>query len=209
MRRLEQKTLSTRILRSPWCRIASKDPGLMNQKPRPTSEKILTPALLLRYTAAGLYIGIATVAVYVSYFFDHGVTFQELSTWSSCADTSSTTCSIFTDLAAPQTLALTTLVTTELLKALCTVSVDSSILTVYPWQNPWLILGVLVPFGLNLAIIYSESLGIPALGESFGLVPLQLEDWGHVLMWSIPIIFIDEALKYVFRRMNVAAVREG
>ena len=183
-------------------RVFFLDPGLMSKKPRPTSEKILTPALLLRYTTVGLYIGVATVAIYVSFFLDHGVSFEDLSSWSSCSDSTAISCSIFTDLAAPQTLALTTLVTMELIKALCTVSVDSSILTVFPWQNPWLLLGVAVPFCLNLAIIYSDSLGIPALGESFGLVPLQLEDWIHILMWSLPIILIDEALKYFFRNIK-------
>ncbi|KAL9184991.1 hypothetical protein ACHAXT_002768 [Thalassiosira profunda] len=169
------------------------DPNLMNRKPRSTSEEILTPSLLLRYSTAGLYIGIATVGVYASYFIDHGVALQDLASWSSCADPAS--CSIYTDLAAPQTLALTTLVTVELLKALCTVSVDSSILTVGPQKNPYLILGVLAPFALNLAIIYT-----PALESSFGLVPLDGNDWLHVLMWSLPIILIDELQKFLARQ---------
>ncbi|KAL7541486.1 hypothetical protein ACHAXR_010988 [Thalassiosira sp. AJA248-18] len=145
------------------------------------------------YSTAGLYIGLATVGIYASYFVDHGIALQDLSSWSTCDDPSS--CSIYTDLAAPQTLALTTLVTTELLKALCTVSVDSSILKVGPQKNPWLLVGVMVPFGLNLAIIYT-----PALGKSFGLVPLTPLDWLHVFLWSLPIIFIDELQKYTARR---------
>lgn len=165
------------------------DPELMSRKPRPTSEEILTPALLFRYSTAGLYIGVATVGIYASYFLNQGITLQELSSWSTCVGPSS--CSIYNDLAAPQTLALTTLVTIELLKALCTVSVDSSITKVGPWKNPWLLLGVAVPFMLNLAIIY-----IPALGDSFGLVPLNAHDWLHVLMWSFPIILIDELQKF-------------
>ena len=179
----------------------------MNQKPRSSSEEILTPLLLLRYSIAGLYIGVATVGVYASYFIDQGVGIQELSNWSNCADSSSlSSCSIYTDLAAPQTLALTTLVTSELLKALCTVSVDSSILTVGPQKNPWLLLGVAVPFALNLSIIYSDILGIPALAENFGLVPLSISDWANVLCWSLPIILIDEALKFVFRSRRDAVL---
>lgn len=164
----------------------------MNRKPRSTSDEILTPKLLLRYSTGGLYIGIATVGVYASYFVDHGIALQDLSSWSTCVDTS--VCDIYTDLAAPQTLALTTLVTAELFKALCTVSVDSSIFVVGPQKNPWLLLGVVVPFILNLAIIYT-----PALENSFGLVPLDGQDWLHVLMWSFPIILIDELQKFTFR----------
>lgn len=168
------------------------DPELMNRKPRPTSEELLTPALLLRYSTGGLYIGLATVGIYASYFLDHGISLHDLSSWSTCDDLSA--CSIYTELAAPQTLALTTLVTAELFKALCTVSVDSSILKVGPQKNPWLLAGVAVPFALNLAIIYT-----PAFKNSFGLVSLDEKDWLHVFMWSLPIILIDELQKYIFR----------
>ncbi|KAL7433272.1 hypothetical protein ACHAXM_006637 [Skeletonema potamos] len=167
------------------------DPNLMNRKPRSSSEEIMTPESLLRYSIAGLYIGISTVGVYASYFFDRGVSFHELQSWSTCTDS----CSIYADLAAPQTLALSTLVTVELLKALCSVSIDSSILTVAPQKNPWLLLGVSVPFAFNLAIIY-----IPALEHSFGLVPLDRNDWLKVIAWSFPIVIIDEALKYTFKK---------
>jgi Ca2+-transporting ATPase len=168
----------------------------MNRKPRPISEEILTPALLFRYSTAGLYIGVATVGVYASYFIDNGISLQELSSWSTRTDSASS--SIYTDLAAPQTLALTTLVTTELFKALCTVSVDSSILKVGPHKNPWLLLGVAVPFVFNLAIVY-----IPAFQRNFGLVSLTVDDWVHVLMWSSPIIFIDELQKFASRHQGV------
>ena len=167
------------------------DPGLMSRKPRSSSEEIMTSENLLRYSIAGLYIGIATVGVYASYFLDRGVSFQELQSWSTCTES----CSIYADLAAPQTLALSTLVTVELLKALCSVSIDSSILTVGPQKNPWLLLGVTVPFALNLAIIYT-----PQLQHSFGLVPLDGSDWLKVLAWSLPIVLIDEALKYAFKK---------
>ena len=169
------------------------DPGLMNRMPRSSSEEIMTSQSLLRYSIAGLYIGIATVGVYASYFLEHGVSFQELQSWSTCTGTDS--CSIYADLAAPQTLALSTLVTVELLKALCSVSIDSSIFTVGPQKNPWLLLGVTIPFALNLAIIYT-----PELEQSFGLVPLDGSDWLKVLAWSLPIVLIDEVLKYVFKK---------
>lgn len=165
------------------------DPDLMTRKPRSSSEEILTPSLLRRYMLGGLYIGIATLGVYASYFLDQGVSLQELSSWSSCTD--SPICEVFADIHAPQTLALTTLVTTELLKALCTVSVSSSILVVGPQKNPWLLLGVAVPFALNLSIIY-----IPTMAANFGLIPLSGNDWLKVICWSLPIVFIEETMKF-------------
>ena len=177
----------------------------MNKKPRPISEELLTPVLLFRYASAGLYIGVATVGIYASYFLDHGVSLDQLSSWSTCAESDS--CSIYADLAAPQTLALTTLVTMELTKALCTVSVNSSILKVGPHKNPWLLLGVAVPFAFNLAIMYT-----PAFQLNFGLVSLSREDWFHVLIWSSPIILIDELQKFASRyqeERKLSAIRQN
>jgi hypothetical protein len=58
----------------------------------------------------------------------------------------------------------------EMLKALSAVSVDSSLLRIGPQENPWLLLGVSGPFLLHLFVLYSSTLGLPALGESFGMV---------------------------------------
>jgi hypothetical protein len=58
----------------------------------------------------------------------------------------------------------------ELFKALSAVSVDSSLLTVGVNQNPYLIIGVVVPFILHVAVVYSSKLGFPGLAKSFGLV---------------------------------------
>jgi Ca2+-transporting ATPase len=58
----------------------------------------------------------------------------------------------------------------ELFKALSAVSVDSSLLSVGPNQNPWLMIGVAVPFLLHIAVVYSSKLGLPGLAKSFGLV---------------------------------------
>ena len=70
----------------------------------------------------------------------------------------------------PQTLALTTLVCMEMFKALSAVSVDSSLLTVGPQKNKWLLFGVAGPFFLHLLVLYSGLIGLPGLGKSFGMV---------------------------------------
>jgi Cation transporting ATPase, C-terminus len=69
-------------------------------------------------------------------------------------------------------LCVTVLVTIELLKALSAVSLDSSLLRVQPWQNPWLIPGVLIPFALHLLVVY-----IPPLAHIFSLSPLSWKEW--------------------------------
>lgn len=152
-------------------------PDLMDLPPRPSDEPIMTRWLLTRYCLTGLYVGIATIGVFAQHYVDQGITLSELSNWSQCGDTWSPSggqmCSdIFgsTGRMFPQSLALTTLVCMEMLKALSAVSVDNSLLRVGPQSNPWLLLGVSGPFLLHLFVLYSSKLGLPALGESFGMV---------------------------------------
>ena len=156
------------------------DPDSMLQPPRPSNEPIMSKWMLTRYCITGLYVGLATVGIFVDHFVSQGVTLGQLSTWSKCelwnsaavAEGALTCDSLFGEVgrALPQTLSLTTLVCMEMFKALSAVSVDSSLITVPPTKNRWLILGVAAPFLLHLAVVYSERLGIPGLGESFGLV---------------------------------------
>mmetsp|Transcript_26169 Transcript_26169/g.39612 ORF Transcript_26169/g.39612 Transcript_26169/m.39612 type:complete len:394 (-) Transcript_26169:150-1331(-) len=185
-------------------------PNIMTQQPRPSNEPILTKWLVVRYCVTGLYVGIATVGVFVKHYLEKGVSLSELANWSKCgtswtlSDGAHTCDSLFQESgrSLPQTLSLTTLVVMEMLKALSAVSVDNSLLQVGPFQNPWLILGVSTPFLLHMAVLYSRDLGIPALGESFGLSPLTVKDWTSVLTWALPILLIDEILKAIGRYLK-------
>ena len=51
-------------------------------------------------------------------------------------------------------------------------SLDSSLLRVQPWQNPWLIPGVLIPYALHLLVVYFTP-----LSKVFGLSPLTRNEW--------------------------------
>lgn len=186
-------------------------PDLMQQRPRPSDEPIMTRWLLTRYCLTGLYVGLATVGVFVGHYMSLGVSLSDLGSWSKCGELwtpAGGTAAMCEDLFGatgrmlPQTLSLTTLVCMEMFKALSAVSVDSSLLTVGPQSNPWLMAGVALPMLLHLAVVYSPFLGVPGLGEAFGIVPLSVEDWITILQWSAPIILVDEALKFVGRIVN-------
>ena len=185
-------------------------PDLMEQPPRPSDEPIMTRWLLTRYCLTGLYVGLATIGVFAQHYHGLGVSLAELASWSQCgqfwkpADGTLSCTDLFQGEGRmlPQTLSLTTLVCMEMLKALSAVSVDSSLLRVGPQSNPWLLLGVSVPFLLHLFVLYSSNLGLPALGESFGMVPLSTDDWVTVLCWAAPILLVDEILKAVGRYIN-------
>jgi Ca2+-transporting ATPase len=140
----------------------------------------MTRWLLTRYCLTGLYVGIATIGVFVQHYLSQGISLAELASWSQCgqfwspsgAGSGLSCVDLFqgSGRMLPQTLALTTLVCMEMLKALSAVSVDSSIFRVGPQSNPWLIAGVSGPLLLHLFVLYSSKLGLPALGESFGMV---------------------------------------
>ena len=153
-------------------------PDLMDSPPRPSDEPIMTRWLLIRYCITGLYVGIATIGVFVQYYLTQGITMSELSNWSQCgmswtpSDDTLTCTDLFqgTGRMMPQTMALTTLVCMEMFKALSAVSVDTSIVRIGPQDNKWLILGVSCPMLLHIFFLYSSKVGLGGLGESFGMV---------------------------------------
>jgi len=180
----------------------------MNHPPRSADEPIMTKWLFIRYSVTGLYVALATIAVFLQHFFNQGITLSQISTWSKCGELwnpETKTCSdLFgeTSIRLPQTLSLTTLICMEMLKALSAVSVDDSLFKVGPHSNPWLLLGVFVPFCLHIAVLYSHYFGIPTLSNSFGVVPLTINHWISVLKFSFPILLVDEILKSIGRKLN-------
>jgi Ca2+-transporting ATPase len=180
------------------------DETAMQKPPRTRNEDIVTAWVLTRYLVIGLYIGTATVGIFTAHFLSSGIDFDLLSKWTECREYASSTsiCDAFSQdaLAVPQTLALTTLIVTEMLKALSSVSVDASLLTIGPQRNPALLVGVFIPFSIHLGILYSSNFGFPAIADSFGLVPLSVDQWKSVLLWSLPILPLEEILKAFSRK---------
>jgi len=185
-------------------------PDLMKQPPRPSDEPIMTPWLITRYCLTGLYVGIATVGVFVEHYLSMGVSLKQLSSWGKCGEfwnpsNPDLSCDdLFTGHGRilPQTLSLTTLVCMEMLKALAAVSVDNSLFSVGPHKNPLLVLGVTIPMLLHLAVVYGSKFGLRGLSESFGMTPLSKKNWIAVLKWSAPVLLVEEVLKAIGRRLN-------
>eukprot|EP00934_Nitzschia_sp_Nitz4_P001820 Nitzschia sp. Nitz4//scaffold208_size52459//48180//51599//NITZ4_006819-RA/size52459-processed-gene-0.36-mRNA-1//-1//CDS//3329541678//1820//frame0 len=181
-------------------------PRVMEAKPRPASEPILTRWLWTRYTITGLYVGMATLGAFASVYTTPSKGIGRV-LWSSLRghvgawkDRSGT---VSHGLA--QSMALTTLVCIELLKALSAVSMDFSLIEIGPSRNPWLLLGVGGPFLLHCLLLYSSQSPIrwvASIGKSMGLVGLDLKHWFMVLQWSLPILLLEELLKWKGRCLN-------
>merc|ERR1719453_2740479 len=101
------------------------------------------------------------------------------------------------------TLSLSVLVTIEMFNALNALSEDGSLVQMPPWANPWLLVAMLVSFGLHFVILY-----IPVLAKVFSIVPLTFNDWLLVLAFSFPVILIDEVLKFFGRQYQAKQLAE-
>ena len=185
-----------------------------------------------------MYVGIATVGVFVIWF-THGsflgidlsgdghtlVSYSQLTNWGQCGTWEGFSVSPFT--AGSQefnfdanpceyfqsgkikasTLSLSVLVAIEMFNSLNALSEDGSLLTMPPWVNPWLLLAMSVSFGLHFLILY-----VPFLAQVFGIVPLSFNEWLLVLIVALPVIIIDEILKFIGRctsGLGNSSVRKG
>jgi Ca2+-transporting ATPase len=147
-------------------------------------------------------------------YFEHSdghtlVSWTQLTSWNQCHkwtdftvnsfsgfDLSKDPCSYFT-LAKTKacTLSLTVLVLIEMLNAMNAISDESSLFTMPVWLNPWLIVAILFSMALHMVILY-----IPIMNQIFGIMPLDFSEWMLVIVWSVPVILLDEFMK-IFVRM--------
>ncbi|XP_042511198.1 calcium-transporting ATPase 1, endoplasmic reticulum-type-like [Macadamia integrifolia] len=204
------------------------DKDIMEQPPRRSNDSLISAWILFRYLVIGLYVGLATVGVFIIWY-THGsfmgidlskdghtlVTYSQLSNWGQCSSWEGFKVSPFTAGARvisfddnpcdyfqagkvkAMTLSLSVLVAIEMFNSLNALSEDGSLLTMPPWVNPWLLLAMSVSFGLHFLILY-----VPFLAQVFGIVPLSLNEWLLVLAVALPVILIDEILKFVGRCMH-------
>nr|XP_043619175.1 calcium-transporting ATPase 4, endoplasmic reticulum-type-like [Erigeron canadensis] len=201
------------------------DKYIMKKAPRRSDDSLISPWILFRYLVIGLYVGLATVGVFVIWYTQDSflgidlsrdghslVTFSQLRNWDQCKSWENFTVSPFkagdqvfnfesdpcdyfrTGKVKGMTLSLSVLVAIEMFNSLNALSEDESLLTMPPWVNPWLLLAMSVSFGLHFLILY-----VPFLAQVFGIVPLSVNEWLLVLAVALPVILIDEILKFVGR----------
>ncbi|GAB5579026.1 sarcoplasmic/endoplasmic reticulum calcium ATPase 2 [Prionailurus iriomotensis] len=94
----------------------------------------------------------------------------------------------------PMTMALSVLVTIEMCNALNSLSENQSLLRMPPWENIWLVGSICLSMSLHFLILYVEPLPL-----IFQITPLNLTQWLMVLKISLPVILMDETLKFVAR----------
>ncbi|XP_008790538.2 calcium-transporting ATPase, endoplasmic reticulum-type [Phoenix dactylifera] len=201
------------------------DVDIMQKPPRKSNDALINSWVLFRYLVIGSYVGLATVGIFVLWYTQPSflgidlssdghtlVSLSELRSWGECPTWTDFSpdpflagdqviaftdpCDYFTvGKVKAMTLSLSVLVAIEMFNSLNALSEDNSLVKMPPWKNPWLLVAMLVSFGLHLLILY-----IPFLASVFGIVPLSLNEWLLVILVSFPVVLIDEALKYAGRR---------
>ena len=95
------------------------------------------------------------------------------------------------------TMALSVLVTIEMLNAFNSLSENQSLLVMPPWSNFWLLAAVCLSMSLHFVILYVEI-----LSTVFQICPLTMEEWVAVLKMSLPVLLLDEVLKFFARKYS-------
>ncbi|KAF9886219.1 Sarcoplasmic/endoplasmic reticulum calcium ATPase 3 [Aspergillus nanangensis] len=179
------------------------DHDVMRRHPRKRDERLVGGWLLTRYMIVGTYVGVATVFGYVWWFVYNPegpqISFWQLSHFHKCSSQfSEIGCEMFAnDMSrSASTVSLSILVVIEMLNAMNALSSSESLLTFGLWNNMMLVYAIILSMALHFAILY-----IPFLQTLFSIVPLNWMEWKAVLAISAPVVFIDEVLKYVERRL--------
>ncbi|XP_037091533.1 calcium-transporting ATPase sarcoplasmic/endoplasmic reticulum type-like isoform X2 [Pollicipes pollicipes] len=178
------------------------DLDIMDKPPRSSKETLITRWLFFRYMCVGSYVGAATVGAAAWWYMlspsGPHLSYYQLTHHLQCLgggdEFHGIDCAVFND-PHPMTMALSVLVTIEMLNALNSVSENQSLLVMPPWQNFWLIAAIFLSMSLHFMILY-----VDILSTIFQICPLSLEEWIAVLKISLPVLFMDETLKMVARK---------
>ncbi|OQR98363.1 calcium-transporting ATPase 1, endoplasmic reticulum-type [Thraustotheca clavata] len=188
------------------------DKDIMTKPPRRANDVLINGWTFFRYMVVGIYVGFACVGVFAYWYMFYEasgdghtlISYHQLTNWGKCASWTNFTvnnfdghdfthdpCTYFTvGKAKASTLSLSVLVAIEMFNALNALSEDGSLVTMPPWSNPYLIIAMLVSFGLHFVILYVDW-----LAAIFSVTPLDFYEWLVVLAFSLPVILIDEVLK--------------
>ncbi|CAE6425821.1 unnamed protein product [Rhizoctonia solani] len=175
------------------------DHTIMRMPPRNVREPLVGKWLFIRYLIIGTYVGVATVFGYAWWFifYEGGpqITFAQLTHFHQCSSLfPEIGCEMFTNEMArtATTISLSILVTVEMFNAANSLSENESLFVLPVWKNPYLVAAIALSMTLHFAILY-----IPFFTTLFSITPLNWEEWKAVILISLPVIAIDEVLKYI------------
>ena len=90
-----------------------------------------------------------------------------------------------------------------MLNSLNALSENGSLWADPPWRNKWLLIAIAGSIISHCFIVY-----VPFLRASFGLASIGAYEWLLVLVFSIPVILIDELLKSISRKRENMKIKK-
>lgn len=210
------------------------DKDIMKKPPRRSDDSLISAWILFRYLVIGLYVGIATVGVFIIWY-THGsffgidlsgdghtlVTYSQLSDWGHCPSWKGFQVTPFT--AGNRIFSFDSnpcdYFQTGKVKAM---TLSLSVLVAIEMFNslnalsedgsllrmpPWVNPWLLVAMSVSFGLHFL-ILYVPFLAQVFGIVPLSFNEWLLVLAVAFPVILIDEVLKFVGRCTSSSAVAD-
>ncbi|KAF1836642.1 calcium ATPase [Decorospora gaudefroyi] len=181
------------------------DHDVMKRQPRKRDEPLISGWLFFRYMVIGTYVGAATVGGYAWWFMFNSdgpqITFYQLRHFHRCsAQFPEIGCEMFSNSSAQaaSTVSLSILVVIEMLNAMNALSSSESLMTLPLWENMMLVYAICLSMALHFALLY-----VPFLQGLFSVVPLGGNEWKAVMAISVPIIIIDEGLKFLERKFFI------
>lgn len=193
------------------------DEDIMLKPPRSKDDGIVNSWVLIRYFSIGIYIGLATVGVFVYWYCFYFwapdghtlVEISQLANWTECPNWSTTQftpvnfgsidfnkvdrCSYFTSgKTMASTMSLTVIILVEMFNCWNAVSEKNSLFKTGLTSNRYLL-----PVTLGCIAFYALLLYLPGIRYIFSLEPLSWQDWLVAVIFSLPVILIEEGLKYL------------
>ncbi|KAL3518278.1 hypothetical protein ACH5RR_020867 [Cinchona calisaya] len=201
------------------------DKDVMKKPPRRSDDSLISPWILFRYLVIGLYVGLATVGIFIIWYTHDSffgidlsgdghtlVTYAQLANWGQCNSWKNFTVSPFTagNLVFDFPTNPCDYFQTGKIKAM---TLSLSVLVAIEMFNslnalsedgsllsmpPWVNPYLLVAMSVSFGLHFL-ILYVPFLAQVFGIVPLSLNEWFLVLLVAFPVILIDEVLKFLGR----------
>ncbi|XP_068637688.1 calcium-transporting ATPase 4, endoplasmic reticulum-type-like [Aristolochia californica] len=198
---------------------------VMKKPPRRSDDSLISAWILFRYLVIGLYVGLATVGVFIIWY-THGsflgidlsgdghslVSYSQLSNWGQCPSWEGFQVSPFTAgshvfsfdsnpcdyFQAGKVKAMTLS-----LSVLVAIEMFNSLNALSEdgsllTMPPWVNPWLLLAMSVSFGLHFL-ILYVPFLAKVFGIVPLSLNEWLLVVAVAFPVILIDEVLKFFGR----------
>ncbi|KAJ9178105.1 hypothetical protein P3X46_010017 [Hevea brasiliensis] len=201
------------------------DKDIMKKPPRRKNDSLITAWILFRYLVIGIYVGIATVGVFIVWYTQGSflgidltgdghtlVTYSQLANWGQCSSWEDFSVSPFT--AGTRVLSFENnscdyfqsgkvKATTLSLSVLVAIEMFNSLNALSEdgsllTMPPWANPWLLLAMSFSFGLHFLV-LYVPFLSQVFGIVPLSFNEWLLVLAVAFPVILIDEIIKFVRR----------